>query len=311
MLTDRFSHTSWIIRLTTRVDPTIGVGACSSISPGGVQGGWPLNRMLAMSPNPGGGAHGSTMGPSVDVSTLGLEVAMGLESWVVIGEPGADSLGSPLSWSCSAQRWALLGLQWLWLQQWHCSSPRLWGGCCPGRDDLCPTQGHGSHIFLCFPCFCNFFCFHNFGCFHNFHYFHNFHWRCWWSNGSQEFPCTLFQSWQTCRGLFSRHCMLEGFSQGSGQHRGLGNWTNTRPWSSSTVGHWKRPPRVDSKAHGMVSLLSTSEPWKVISGSMACFNSSTIPASWWGLPGISGFALFTQYWSALVYAKVFFGCPWW
>ena len=36
MLTDRFPHASWIIWLMTMVDPTIGVGTCSSISLGGI-----------------------------------------------------------------------------------------------------------------------------------------------------------------------------------------------------------------------------------------------------------------------------------
>ena len=127
MLTDRFPHTSWIIWLMTTVDPTIGVGSCSSVSPSELWGSWPLCRMPAMSANPSRGAHSLPIVSSVKVSTLGLEVASGLESQVVIGEPGADSLGLPLCWSSSAQRWALLQLQWLWLWWWHHSSPRLWG----------------------------------------------------------------------------------------------------------------------------------------------------------------------------------------
>ena len=49
-----------------------------------------------MSANPGGSACGLTTVSSVDISTLGLEVASGLGLPVVIGEPGAESLGSPL-----------------------------------------------------------------------------------------------------------------------------------------------------------------------------------------------------------------------
>ena len=58
MSTDRIPHTSWIILLTTRVDPTIGVRTCSSNGPSGVWDGWPLCRMPAMSVNPSRGAHG-------------------------------------------------------------------------------------------------------------------------------------------------------------------------------------------------------------------------------------------------------------
>ena len=60
MLTDRFPHTSWIIWLTTMVDLTIGVGACSSVGLSGVWSGWPLHRMLAMSANPSGGSGQGT-----------------------------------------------------------------------------------------------------------------------------------------------------------------------------------------------------------------------------------------------------------
>ena len=45
---------SWIILLTTRVGPTIGVGACSSLCLSGVWGSWPVCRMSVISPNPGG-----------------------------------------------------------------------------------------------------------------------------------------------------------------------------------------------------------------------------------------------------------------
>ena len=116
-----------IIWLTTMVDPTFGVGACSSIGLSGVWSGWPLCRMLVMSMNPGRGAHSLTMASSVESSILGLEVTRGLESWVITREPGAEPLVLPLCWICSAWSWALLWLQCLQLLWQHCSSPRLWG----------------------------------------------------------------------------------------------------------------------------------------------------------------------------------------
>ena len=57
-----------------------------------------------MSANLGRGACSLTMASSVKVSTLGLEVARGLGLQVIVGEPGAAPLVSPLCWTCSAQR---------------------------------------------------------------------------------------------------------------------------------------------------------------------------------------------------------------
>ena len=167
MLMDRFPQASCTMWLMNRVDPASGVGACSSTCPSGAQGGWPLHRMFAMSPNPGWGVCGGTMVPSVKVSILGLEVASKLELWVAAGEPGTESLVLLLCWFFSAWRWALFWLQWLWLQQWCCSSPKLWGDKShrdywSGRVDLCPTWRHLSCSSLCF---------------HNFPYFSQRHWR--------------------------------------------------------------------------------------------------------------------------------------
>ena len=108
MSTDRFPHESLTMWLTNRVDPTTGMGACSSVSSGEVQGNWLLHRVLAISTNPGRGTHGQTMAPSIKASTLGLEVASGLELQVVKVEhlvaQGTESLASPLCWFSSAQR---------------------------------------------------------------------------------------------------------------------------------------------------------------------------------------------------------------
>ena len=216
-------------------------GACSSIGLSGVWGGWPPLKMLPMSVNPSGGAHGLTMMSSVEVSTLWLEVARGLELQVIIGEPGAESLVLLHFWTCSAQSCALL---WLWqLQLWWqcCSSPRLWGASPTGTAtlegwicvqtrvtraisfsiSLAPTTSStstpsirsvGSVV------------------------------ACGGSTALSSDPGRLV------RWLVSGCCLLEVFSQGSGQHKGLGDLANTRPWSSSTVGHWKRPPRVGSNS---------------------------------------------------------------
>ena len=138
MSTDRFPYASWIIWLTTMVDPSIGVGACSSIGLSGVWSGWPVCKMPVMSGNPSGGTHSPTMASSIGVSTQGLEVARRLESQVIIGEPGAEPPVLPLCWTCSVCRWALLWLQWLQLQQQCHISPRL-GGQVP--HGLLPWKG--------------------------------------------------------------------------------------------------------------------------------------------------------------------------
>ena len=78
MLTDRFSQASWIILLMNKVGSTTGVGAWPLFSSGGVWGSWLWDRVLAMSANPGRGTYCQTMAPSIEVSTLGLEVASGL-----------------------------------------------------------------------------------------------------------------------------------------------------------------------------------------------------------------------------------------
>ena len=79
MSTDRFPHASWIIWLTNRLDPTTGVGDCSSLGSSRVQGDWLLCRVFAISVNPSGGTHSQIMVPSIKVSMLGLKVASGLE----------------------------------------------------------------------------------------------------------------------------------------------------------------------------------------------------------------------------------------
>ena len=203
--------------------------------------------MLMMSTNPGGGAHCLTMVPSVKVSTLGLEVASGLESQVVIGEPGAESMGLWLWWSCSALRWALHWLQWLWLW-WQChSSPRLWGTSPTGTAALEGLICVQSRVIRAIPFSVSL------------------------ASATSSASTTSAASTTSTASTISiggvsrvnacggspalssspgRHA--EGWSAGTAcwrvspkgvaWHGGLGNLTNTRPWLSSTVGHWKKTP---------------------------------------------------------------------
>ena len=109
MLLDMVPHASWTIWLTNRVDPTIWVGACSTIGSGGVWGNWLPCRVLVISMNPGGGAHGWAMVPLGGVSTFGLEVASGSSLGVAtdIGHPTPlIILNIPLIWAL----WVLLQL---------------------------------------------------------------------------------------------------------------------------------------------------------------------------------------------------------
>ena len=52
----------------------------------------------------------------------------------------------------------------------------------------------------------------------------------------------------------------------------------------------------------------TSASVNMVRGSMACLSSSMLSISWQGLPGSSSWAFSIQYCSALVYARVFWGC---
>ena len=123
----------------------------------------------------------------------------------------------------------------------------------PGRVDLCPNQGHQTQNFPCF------FYLHSFLWFHDFLWFlwfHNFLWRCQQCSNSWELPCLLFLFWHTCRGLICGYYTSEwGFSLGSGWHEVLGNMTNTRPSSSSTVDHWERPPGIGLMAVADINVL--------------------------------------------------------
>ena len=67
-------HTSWTILLTTMVDPTRWVRACSSAGRGWDV--WLLFRVLVISANPGRGVCGGALVFSSGVSTLGLNMVI-------------------------------------------------------------------------------------------------------------------------------------------------------------------------------------------------------------------------------------------
>ena len=83
-------HTSWIILVTTTVDPTTWGRACSPAGRG--WGNWPLCKVLAISTNPGGGVCSWALALSSGVSTSGLYMAKGPSVWVV-----ATSFECPMS----------------------------------------------------------------------------------------------------------------------------------------------------------------------------------------------------------------------
>ena len=118
-------------------------------------------------------------------------------------------------------------------------------------------------------------------------------------HGGSQWGCSSIFSWEGAVGT-SASLVVMGWLIPWATNRvppGQAQWLLLQLWSHG-AGSASLGELTSTQLEGLVAT-KTSSSEKDTSGSIACQGSTTLSAKWHGSPGISGWALSAQYWSAL------------